>query len=68
MTKYSDTQHKAITQYRQGKKSIQIIYSDVEYSRIAEYCQSINTPIATWIKRIIAESLPDRPAETVKQD
>jgi len=68
MTKYSDTQHKAIKAYRQGKKSIQIIYTDTEYQRIAAYCQSIDTPIATWIKRIIAESLPDRPAEPVKQD
>jgi len=51
-------ERRAKLKYRTSKrKQIQLDYGLEDFERIKKFCESKNTPVATWCKKVIAEAL-----------
>lgn len=54
-------ERKAKLKYRSAKrKQIQLDYSIEDFNEIKSYCESINQPVASWCKSVIANAIAQK--------
>ena len=65
MAKYTEAQRKAVLKYRKEKThSLVMNFPNNDWKTIESYCQYIQSPIATWIRKLIWGAISSDPTFT----
>lgn len=58
MTKMTDARRKTVAKYRKEKTHTLIMYyPNRDYDKIDAYCKFKQTPVATWVRKLIWDAI-----------
>ena len=61
----TDAQKRAVKKYRKSRTHALVIYfPNKEYDRIDVYCKYINSPVATFVRKLIRDAIDSDPTFT----